>query len=617
MVYNGCIEPQNVVLEAPMISKHKIKLKDGTIKTNVRIVEGYRPGPGQSPKQRQIKNFGYAEDYTDQAAFWKMVEQAEADFKESKHRIVAELNPQRLIKDAKRYNLGYTYLESIYDFLELDKFFSSLKYDVTYDLNGIFKYLVIERILNPDSIRAMLQRKSSWYGCRNDFQYHHAIRALDYLEENMEGLQDHLNRVIERKVGRTKEYLFYDTTNFYFEKDYAEEGALGQKGVSKEHSVNPIVQFGLFMDSNKLPVRMQAFPGNTSDTLTYLPMIQAMKARDGFGRIISVADKGMNSADNVSYIYSNGDGYVFSQILKGKKGTRYQSRMFDETAYTWNADRTYKYQLFEEDYQYAVPKEIDKSGKMTAKRKVLIYWKKSIAEREAKKREIKLGKAAKFHTNTAYGLTHDATQYVTATHVDEGTGIIANKTIYAVDMDKAKEDAKYDGYFCIVTSELNYDRAKIHEVYGQLINIEDSFRICKTDLNARPIYVHTDEHIKAHLLVCFTALLVVRLLEYKMGADFISTERIRRALSSFGCSEIAKGIMFLNMVETNQDYVQKVDECGNAYYSLLLSDTDETISDLTKIQKAFGEEFQLAHVKQERLAKHLKKIKFAITKKQL
>lgn len=598
-----------------MISKHKIKLKDGTIKTNVRIVEGYRPGPGQSPKQRQIKNFGYAEDYTDQAAFWKMVEQAEADFKESKHRIVAELNSQRLIKDAKRYNLGYTYLESIYDFLELDKFFSSLKYDVTYDLNGIFKYLVIERILNPDSIRAMLQRKSSWYGCRNDFQYHHAIRALDYLEENMEGLQDHLNRVIERKVGRTKEYLFYDTTNFYFEKDYAEEGALGQKGVSKEHSVNPIVQFGLFMDSNKLPVRMQAFPGNTSDTLTYLPMIQAMKARDGFGRIISVADKGMNSADNVSYIYSNGDGYVFSQILKGKKGTRYQSRMFDETAYTWNADRTYKYQLFEEDYQYAVPKEIDKSGKMTAKRKVLIYWKKSIAEREAKKREIKLGKAAKFHTNTAYGLTHDATQYVTATHVDEGTGIIANKTIYAVDMDKAKEDAKYDGYFCIVTSELNYDRAKIHEVYGQLINIEDSFRICKTDLNARPIYVHTDEHIKAHLLVCFTALLVVRLLEYKMGADFISTERIRRALSSFGCSEIAKGIMFLNMVETNQDYVQKVDECGNAYYSLLLSDTDETISDLTKIQKAFGEEFQLAHVKQERLAKHLKKIKFAITKK--
>ena len=598
-----------------MISKHKIKLKDGTIKTNVRIVEGYRPGPGQSPKQRQIKNFGYAEDYTDQAAFWKMVEQAEADFKESKHRIVAELNSQRLIKDAKRYNLGYTYLESIYDFLELDKFFSSLKYDVTYDLNGIFKYLVIERILNPDSIRAMLQRKSSWYGCRNDFQYHHAIRALDYLEENMEGLQDHLNRVIERKVGRTKEYLFYDTTNFYFEKDYAEEGALGQKGVSKEHSVNPIVQFGLFMDSNKLPVRMQAFPGNTSDTLTYLPMIQAMKARDGFGRIISVADKGMNSADNVSYIYSNGDGYVFSQILKGKKGTRYQSRMFDEKAYTWNADRTYKYQLFEEDYQYAVPKEIDKSGKMTAKRKVLIYWKKSIAEREAKKREIKLGKAAKFHTNTAYGLTHDATQYVTATHVDEGTGIIANKTIYAVDMDKAKEDAKYDGYFCIVTSELNYDRAKIHEVYGQLINIEDSFRICKTDLNARPIYVHTDEHIKAHLLVCFTALLVVRLLEYKMGADFISTERIRRALSSFGCSEIAKGIMFLNMVETNQEYVQKVDECGNAYYSLLLSDTDETISDLTKIQKAFGEEFQLAHVKQERLAKHLKKIKFAITKK--
>ena len=288
--------------------------------------------------------------------------------------------------------------------------------------------------------------------------------------------------------------------------------------------------------------------------------------------------------------------------------------MFDEAAYTWNADGSYKYQLFEEDYQYTVPREIDATGKKTAKRKVLIYWKKSIAEREAKKREVKLEKVAKFPTNNAYRLTHDASQYVTATHVDKETGIVANKTVYTVNTDKADEDAKYDGYFCIVTSELDYSRQKIHEVYGQLINIEDSFRICKTDLNTRPIYVYTDEHIKAHLLICFTSLLIIRLLEYKMGTDFISTERIRRALSAFGCSEIGKGIMFLNMAETSQDYIQKLDECGNSYYTLLLSDEDETISDLTKIQKAFGEEFQLANVKQEQLAKRLKKIKFAITK---
>ena len=226
-----------------------------------------------------------------------------------------------------------------------------------------------------------------------------------------------------------------------------------------------------------------------------------------------------------------------------------------------------------------------------------------------------MDKAEKIRSNKAYGLTHDATEYVAATHVDKGTGIVANKTIYEVNMDKANEDAKYDGYFCIVTSELNYDQAKIHEVYGQLINIEDSFRICKTDLNARPIYVHTDDHIKAHFLICFTSLLIIRLLDYKMGDDFISTERIRRALSGFGCSEISKGIMFLTMSGINQDYIQKLDECGNSYYTLLLSDSDETISDLLKIQKAFGEEFQLAHVKQERLSKYLKKIKLAITKK--
>lgn len=372
-----------------MISKHKIRYKDGTYKTNVRIVEGYRPGPGMAPKQRQIKNLGYAEDHEDINAFWKMVEEEELKFKASKQSIDLRLDTSVTLKDSRRLELGHKYLDAVYDFLEIDSFFDTLKTGVDYDCKKIFRFLVTERILHPDSIRAGFQKSENRYGFEFDLRYHQIIRCLDLIEENMEVLQDHLNKIIENKIGRKTEYLFYDTTNFYIEKDHSEEGSLGQKGVSKEHRTEPIVQYGMFMDSNKLPVRMQVFPGNTSDSLTYLPMIRSIKDKYGYDRIISVADKGMNSTDNISYIHFNGDGYVFSQILKGKRGAKYHKKMFEDDKFIYNEDRTYKYRLFDEDFNYVLK---DENGKIikseAAKRKVLIYWKKSIADREKHKREL-------------------------------------------------------------------------------------------------------------------------------------------------------------------------------------------------------------------------------------
>ena len=172
-----------------MISKHKIKYKDGTYKTNVRIVEGYRPGPGMAPKQRQIKNLGYAEDYEDQDAFWKMVEEEERKFKESKESIEVQLDPSETLKDTKRFELGYKYLEAVYDFLEIDKFLEALKVKVDYDYKKIFRYLVTERILHADSIRSCFQKSKNRYGYECDFQYHQIIRCLDLIEDNMEPLQ--------------------------------------------------------------------------------------------------------------------------------------------------------------------------------------------------------------------------------------------------------------------------------------------------------------------------------------------------------------------------------------------------------------------------------------------
>lgn len=193
--------------------------------------------------------------------------------------------------------------------------------------------------------------------------------------------------------------------------------------------------------------------------------------------------------------------------------------------------------------------------------------------------------------------------------------MVSDKVVEAVDTEKAENDAKFDGFFCIVTSELDYDRTKIHEVYGELSKIEESFRICKSELNARPMFVHTDEHIIAHFMRCFVALLIIQLIELKLGDDQMSVERIQRALASFGCEEIAKGIIRLNMSSCNNEYIIKKDEKGNEYSSLLISENYETVGDLIKIQSSFGGQFVHVNVKQENLNKYLKSIKFAITKK--
>jgi len=511
--------------------------------------------------------------------------------------------------------LGAVYTDALYDFLEIDEFWNTVKTDAEYDLKGIFRYLVTERILHPDSIHAMIQRKDAYYEKSNAFCYHQSIRALDVIEENMEAFQDYLNRIIEKKVGRTKDYLYYDTTNFYMEQDFARPDTLPQKGVSKEHRTEPIVQLGLFLDSNHLPVRMRAFPGNTSDSLTYLPMINSIKDLHCYNRIISVADKGMNSNDNISDIVFHGDGYVFSQILRGKKGARYHEKMFEETEFTWNQDKSYKYRIFEEPYEYV--KKDEKGAvteRRTEKRKVLIYWKKSIAEREAKKRELKLEKAEKYASNNAYGLTHDADAYVKKEHIDSTTGAVSDKTVFSVDREKAIEDARYDGFFCIVTSELSYTSDDIHGVYSQLSHIENAFRTCKSDFNLRPVYVWKDEHIKAYLMICFTALLMLRLLEFRLGKNSPSSERILRALSSYGCEEIAHGVLHLSVSVPQKEYEVKKDETGNQYLSLQLSENDETVNDLLTVQSAFGSNFNYVNVKQTSLNHYLKSVRFAITK---
>lgn len=598
-----------------VIRKDKVKFADGTIKTHVRVVKSYRPAPGKAPKQSTVKSFGYLEDQIDKDLFMKeVISYNESIIREDKKKtIVITIPADRKNNDEanKKYNYGYRFLESIYDKLEIKSFFDTVNFKGDYSLNEVFEFLTIRRIMNPSLKRATLQEIKQLYNKEYNFTLADTYRALDKFSDFSIRLQKHLNDKIKSLVGRDLSYAFYDVTNYYFEKDFAEpKGEYQQKGISKDHKTEPIIQLGLFMDSNNLPIAMSTFPGNTSDSITLQPAMKDIKASYNLGRLIVVADKGLNSTSNIDYIVNNGDGYVVSQVLRGPKGKRYHEIMFQEDGYVGNEN--FKYKIFEEEYVG----HINSKKTTTRKRKVLIFWSKEDAEYARKKRQVKIEKANKAIQNNAYSLTHDALEYVTTTHFVSNTGEVGDQAIKSINVNKINEEEKFDGYFCIITSELDYDYKKIIDVYRNLWRIEESFRITKSDLETRPIYVKTKKHREGHMLVCFTALIILRLLQYKLNENEISVKRIKRVLNACTCVLPDESSVTIDEVGGQISFKEKIKENGEMVKTLEYDETNDQIrGDYQRIQQAFGVSFDYAAASRQSFNKYIKSIKYNIKKR--
>lgn len=601
-----------------MIKKTKIKLKDGTTKTQIRVVEGVRIG--NNIKHKHIKGFGYLEDNEDQEAFLKMVKEFDDQYKAEK-RISIELDSSTSWledNDDRVYNFGYKFIESIYDKLELHKLFSTIKSSSRYSFNEVFKFLVILRLLRPDSKRATFQQKCLLFNKNFDFELHDIYRALTIYSNNSLEIQKHLNKKIKEIIGRDEEKTFYDTTNYHFEIDYEDEdeyqelketikskkeirerkiieekvnGEVKQfelikegfrkNGVSKQHHITPLVQMSLMIDTNALPICMNMFSGNTNDGKTLIPTLTKVKAEFNLPRLIIVADKGINSSNNIDYIVNNGDGYVFSQIVRGKKGYRYHNRLFNEKLYT-KIDDDHKYQLFEEEYEGH-----DKEGNIVIrKRKVLLYYNGEDARRTKRKRNEKLIKVEKALAGGYAIITHSKDKYIQQVASVKNTGEVADKIELSIDNDKIEKEELFDGYGCIITSELDYDYQKIKETYGGLWRIEDSFKITKNDIYSEAIYLGTEDHIKGHFVVCFVALLIIRMLQLKLNFK-LSAERIIRALNFCCCIKITNEIVQLVKNDSFLGYKIKENKDKKEVITMSLDDKDETIKDVEMLFNAF------------------------------
>ena len=431
-------------------------------------------------------------------------------------------------------------LDPLFSALGLGQLLASVKHDskIRYDLQGIVRLLVYGRILEPASKCATMDQNGKYYeplvGSSNPDNVYDALTVLD---ENAERIFRRMNTCIKRGVGRNPSTVFYDVTNFFFEIPDADEdvevevtGKDGRKstetvvglrkfGVSKENRKQPIVQIGLFMDDNGIPISFGMFPGNTLDHHTLRPAMKKTVDTFGLDRFILVADRGMYSGTNMCHVTDAGNGYIVSKSLR--KSTAAERRWaVSPEEYTVVSDRFRHKSRTRERTVY------DENGKRRRiKEKVVVYWSKAFYDRDVFEHRKFLDFVERLKANPA-GFRITAAQsrslrrFLKKDVVNSKNGEVLDgtKLVAMIDDDKLNEFNELMGYYQIATSELEMDDREVIDKYHGLTQIEDQFREMKGTLEARPVFVNTPEHIHAHLLVCFIALTMMRLIQRKVAA---------------------------------------------------------------------------------------------------
>jgi transposase len=523
----------------------KTKNKKGRI--HLSIVDSYYDKEKKYARQVTIESLGYLDEAEKKwddpiAHFQKRVEELKKAKAERKEPIQLELSPTEKLKKNKPYrkNFGHVVLSQLYHQLQLDTFWKNRAKlrQFSFDPNIIFKLLIFTRLLYPGSKAKSFAHRSLFFE-RNNFELADMYRALTFFHEKKDDLLKWLHDQVTAQYGRDTTRVFYDVTNYYFESDSTDETDLRRKGVSKEHRPNPIVQMGLFMDNQGIPITYQLFPGNTNDCMTYRPNLKKMKLDYGIKRAVVVADKGMTTGDNIWYTLSAKDGYVFSMSVRGAN-KELKDYVMKETDYQW-VGKEYKRK------SRLYPREIHvtmKSGRKVKKQvdeKQVVFWSAKYAKKAKYEREKVIQKASALMENPgAYkrATSVGASQYIKDIAFDKQTGeILTPKKQLKLDEKKIKEQEALDGYYILITSEYKENDDTIIDMYRGLWRIEETFRVTKSDLEARPVYVSREEHIEAHFLTCFVALTIVRLLQLELNGKY-SVSDILHSLLQAACTEL-------------------------------------------------------------------------------
>ena len=490
------------------------------------ISENHREG-GKT-KSRHVKSIGYVDELAsdecpDPIAHWqaevaRLNEQAAS---ESPQAIVKLSFAKKIDKRAEgRIDMGAAVPSAYFhrdlrvrDFFERKRTARGFSYDPC----RILELLVWNRISDPGSKASAFSRKGR-FPRKCAFALDDVYRSLDYLADKADGLVKHMNASLERARGpRDKTRLYYDVTNYYFEIDGEDDEGLRKKGVSKEHRPEAIVQMGLLLDAAGIPIDYELFPGNVNDMSTMLPMMKKARLRDAANpdgeRVVVVADKGLNTSANIAACTLDGNGFVFSQSVR-KATKELKAWVLDEGGYEASSSGDFKVKSRIADKAVYVQGADGARKRVPVPVKEVAFWSRDFYERSRHERSkvVEKTKAALARGDMSAAVARSSAKYAKDVPVVKETGEKAQHN-WALDEKRIEEDAAMDGYYCIVASEQEWSEREIIEAYRGLSRIEESFRVLKSTMDARPVFVWTEKHIEAHFLICYVALLIMRLMQ--------------------------------------------------------------------------------------------------------
>jgi len=491
-------------------------------------------------------------------------------------------------------NVGYGVFKTLYKMLDLDKFWNwkTRGKKTKFSTDQIFRLLTFSRALNPGSKKYTLENKDFFFEPFNGFSLDDIYHALDIIAANQEELQkwvfEHSKKICERDISTS----YFDCTNYYFDISHPDIDELDddgnpvdpdgnpvpakyrKRGPEKNHRPDPIVEMGLMMDANGIPVAYDLFPGNESEKVHMRPIIERIKREYEDCRIIFVADRGLNTSDNIYWLNGDNksdvnerDGYVYGQTIRGADA-EFKSFVLSggyktDIIYDDGDKVTFKHKsrIYPKELHVNVTKPGSKKpAKKSVKvdQKQMVYYSEKYAKKQKADRDAMIARAndlikypKKYDRVTAKG----SAAYVKNIAFDKSTGEIIDGRSLELDMEKINEEEKYDGYYSIVTSELQMKDEEMIKVYRGLTKIEDSFKITKTFFESRPVYVRTNDHIDAHFATCFLALVLERLLEHKLDHKY-PTGQIIDSIWKYNCTHLDTN----NWQFTYYDEV--IDACG-------------------------------------------------------
>lgn len=580
---------------------NKLKKPNGDIYLSIR--EKYHV-PGVGAREKTIQSLGYVSQlqklYADPIAHFTQVavEMTQQKKKETELRISIDVTEKMDVETDDVKNVGYGILKELYKQLEIDKFWNwkTRNLSIQYSVDQIFRLLVFSRVLMPASKKATFEGRGFYFEDFGDFSIDDVYHALDVIHENMENLQkwifDHSGKI----CGRDLSVSYFDCTNYYFDigrpdidildKDGCPIDKNGdpvpakyrKRGPEKNHRPDPIVEMGLLMDKNGIPLAFDLFPGNESEKVHMRPLINRIKNEFSDTRIIVVADRGLNTSDNIYYLNGDNkgdsnqrDGYVYGQSVRGaseefkswvlKKGYRKKTMTDDEGNKT---TFIHKSRIFPKELRVNVTRPGRKTpSKKTVRvdQKQMVYYSEKYARKQRADREVMIQRAKdlikhpkKYDKVTAAG----SASYVINIAFDKNTGEIVEGKSLELNLEKIKEERKYDGYYSIVTSELDMTDLEMREVYRGLARIEDTFKVSKSDFRSQPVFVRTNDHIDAHFTTCFTALVLIRLLQAKLGNGY-PVGKVINSLKKYCCVP-------LDMNQYRFTYYDEIlEECSKAF----------------------------------------------------